>query len=107
MDPALRGHVTGDGEQTIGQIHTRGEHGRFVFLLMGLMPTAGRLICNQIVWVRFPQCPRLPTRMVSVLKLLRNITQLKKMRQQLKGKFTTKPAYTLKCKVNWEYSLIG
>ena len=24
---------------------------------MGLMPTAGRLICNQIVWVRFPQCP--------------------------------------------------
>jgi hypothetical protein len=31
MDPALRGHVTGDGEQTIGKIHTRGEHGRFVF----------------------------------------------------------------------------
>jgi len=33
MDPALRGHVTGDGEQTIGQIQTRGEHGRFVFFL--------------------------------------------------------------------------
>ena len=26
-------------------------------LYLGLMPTAGRLICNQIVWVRFPQCP--------------------------------------------------
>jgi hypothetical protein len=25
---------------------------------MGLMPTAGQLICNQIVWVRFPQCPQ-------------------------------------------------
>ena len=31
MDPALRGHVTGDGEQTISKIQTRGEHGRFVF----------------------------------------------------------------------------
>ena len=69
MDPALRGHVTGDGEQTIGQIHTRGEHGRFVFLLMGLMPTAGRLICNQIVWVRFPQCPRWATRWLRVKKM--------------------------------------
>ena len=25
---------------------------------LGLMPTAGQLICNQIVWVRFPQCPQ-------------------------------------------------
>lgn len=38
--------------------------------------------------------------MVNVLKLLRNKTR-KKMRQQLKGKFTTKPAYTLECKVKW------
>ena len=56
MDPALMCTSTGDGEQTIGKIQTRGEHGRFIFF-MGLMPTAGRLICNQIVWVRFPQCP--------------------------------------------------
>jgi hypothetical protein len=26
--------------------------------LMGLMPTAGRVVCNHIVWVRFPQCPQ-------------------------------------------------
>jgi len=58
------------------------------------------------MWVRVPPAPRLPTRMVSVLKLLRNMTR-KKIRQQLKGKFTTKPAYTLKCKVNWEYSSGG
>ena len=24
---------------------------------LGLMPTAGRVVCNHIVWVRFPQCP--------------------------------------------------
>ena len=28
MDPALRGHVTGDGEQTIGKIQTYGERRR-------------------------------------------------------------------------------
>jgi len=32
MDPALMCTSTGDGEQTIGQIQTRGEHGRFIFL---------------------------------------------------------------------------
>ena len=31
MDPALMCTSTGDGEQTIDQIQTRGEHGRFVF----------------------------------------------------------------------------
>jgi hypothetical protein len=31
MDPALMCTSTGDGEQTIGQIQTRGEHGRFIF----------------------------------------------------------------------------
>lgn len=30
----------------------------------------------------------------------------KKMRQQLKGKFTTKPAYTLECKVNWSIGVM-
>jgi hypothetical protein len=32
MDPALMCTSTGDGEQTIDQIQTRGEHGRFIFL---------------------------------------------------------------------------
>jgi hypothetical protein len=31
MDPALMCTSTGDGEQTINQIQTRGEHGRFIF----------------------------------------------------------------------------
>ena len=31
MDPALMCMSTGDGEQTIGKIQTRGEHGRFIF----------------------------------------------------------------------------
>lgn len=31
MDPALTCTSTGDGEQTISKIQTRGEHGRFVF----------------------------------------------------------------------------
>jgi hypothetical protein len=43
---------TGDGEQTISKIRKN------VLFFMGLMPTAGQLICNQIVWVRFPQCPQ-------------------------------------------------
>ena len=37
--------------------------------------------------------------MVNVLKLSCNKTR-KKMRQRLEGKSTTKPAYTLECKVN-------
>ena len=56
--------------------------------------------------VRIPLAVRLPTRMVSVLKLLRNETR-KKRRQQLEGKSTTKPAYTLKCKVNRGCSSTG
>jgi hypothetical protein len=31
MDPALTCTSTGDVEQTINQIQTRGEHGRFIF----------------------------------------------------------------------------
>jgi hypothetical protein len=30
MDPALCGHATGDGEQTIGKIQTYGERRRFI-----------------------------------------------------------------------------
>jgi hypothetical protein len=32
MDPALLCTATGDVEQTISQIQTRGEHGRFIFI---------------------------------------------------------------------------
>ena len=56
--------------------------------------------------VRFPLAVRLPTRMVNVLKLSCNKTR-KKMRQRLEGKSTTKPAYTLECKVIWGHMYQG
>jgi hypothetical protein len=37
QDPALMCTSTGDGEQTINQIQTRGEHGRFIFFKWGHM----------------------------------------------------------------------
>lgn len=40
MDPALMCTSTGDGEQTINQIQTRGEHGRFIFLNGSLVKLA-------------------------------------------------------------------
>jgi hypothetical protein len=46
MDPALCGHATGDGEQTISKIHTRGEHGRFVFN-GAVAQLAERFLCKE------------------------------------------------------------
>ena len=51
MDPALMCTSTGDGEQTIDQIQTRGEHGRFIFFYGGVAQLDERLVCNERVYV--------------------------------------------------------
>ena len=58
MDPALMCTSTGDGEQTIDQIQTRGEHGRFIFFMGWHVPRLWRETPAMFLrWVRFPSGP--------------------------------------------------